>query len=198
MHLNEHRTYAHHQDWLWNNAALEGQSHIVILWNMVIDRRYHATALNECQKGTHPEDWLCGTICFEARWALHHMSMGDKSSIIDEVETFLFTIWLEELKGIYEKSTEHTTMSLCTASYEMHVWMTDWVPRRLMITCTWRVLFQLEASSWLINNLDGYWHDAHNQSEDNSQKKPREKILHDESSSTTLGGMVKLDERCKQ
>ena len=92
---------AHHQDWLWNNAALEGQSHIVILWNMVIDRRYHATALNECQKGTHPEDWLCGTICFEARWALHRMSMGDRSSIIDEAETFLFTIGLEELKGIY-------------------------------------------------------------------------------------------------
>jgi hypothetical protein len=29
-------------------------------------------------------------------------------------------------------------------------------------------MFQLEASSWLINNLDGCWHDAHNQSEDNS------------------------------
>jgi hypothetical protein len=29
------------------------------------------------------------------------MSMSDKNSIIDEAETFLFTIWLEELKGIY-------------------------------------------------------------------------------------------------
>ena len=43
----------------------------------------------------------CETICFEAKWALHRMSMGDKSNIIDEVETFLFTIWLEELRGIY-------------------------------------------------------------------------------------------------
>jgi hypothetical protein len=49
---------AHHQDWLWNNAALEGQSHIVIFWNMVIDRSYHITALNECRKGTNHEDWL--------------------------------------------------------------------------------------------------------------------------------------------
>ena len=36
--------------------------------------------------------------------------------------------------------------------------MTDWVPRRLMITCTWRVLFQLEARSWLIDNFNGRWH----------------------------------------
>jgi hypothetical protein len=37
----------------------------------------------------------CGTICFEAKCALHRMSMGDKSNIIDEAET------LEELRGIY-------------------------------------------------------------------------------------------------
>jgi len=41
------------------------------------------------------------TICFEAKCALHRMSIGDKSNIIDEAETFLFTIWLEELRGIY-------------------------------------------------------------------------------------------------
>ena len=33
-----------------------------------------------------------GTICFEAKCVLHRMSMGDKSNIIDEAETFLFTI----------------------------------------------------------------------------------------------------------
>ena len=37
------------------------------------------------------------------------------------------------------------------------------------------MVFQPKASSWLINNLDGCWHDAHNQSEDNSQKKPERK-----------------------
>ena len=49
-------------------------------------------------------------------------------------------------------------MSLCTASYEMHVWTTGWFPKRLMITCTWNVLFQLEARSWLIDNFNGRWH----------------------------------------
>jgi hypothetical protein len=29
-------------------------------------------------------------------------------------------------------------------------------------------MFQLEASSWLIHNLDGCWQDAHNQPENNS------------------------------
>ena len=42
------------------------------------------------------------------------------------------------------------------------------------------------------------WHDEHNQSKDNSQKNLGEKILHDESSNTTLGGIVKLDEQPKQ
>jgi hypothetical protein len=68
---------------------------------------------------------------------------------------------------------------------------------RLMITYL-KGMFQLEASSWLIDHLDGCWHDAHNQSEDNSQKNPGEKILHDESSNTTLGGIVKLDEQREQ
>ena len=39
------------------------------------------------------------------------MSIGDKSSIIDEAETYFFSqIWLEELKGIYDEDTEHTTI----------------------------------------------------------------------------------------
>jgi hypothetical protein len=59
-------------------------------------------------------------------------------------------------------------------------------------------MFQLEASSWLIDHLDGCWHDVHNQSEDNSQKNPGEKILHGESSNTTLGGRVELDKQQEQ
>jgi hypothetical protein len=47
----------------------------------------------------------------------------------------------------------------------------------------------------MIDNLDGCWHDAHNQSEDNSQKNLIEKILHDESSNTTLEGRVYLDKQ---
>jgi hypothetical protein len=59
-------------------------------------------------------------------------------------------------------------------------------------------MFQLEASSWLIDHLNECWHDAHNQLEDNSQKNPGEKILRDESSNTTLGCMVKLDKQWEQ
>ena len=58
--------------------------------------------------------------------------------------------------------------------------------------------FSTGGSFRLVNNLDGCWHDAHNQSKDNPGKNLGEKILHNESSSTTLGGRVKLDERCKQ
>ena len=39
--------------------------------------------------------------------------------------------------------------------------MSGWLigfPRRLVITCTWRVMFQLETSSWLIGNFNGCWH----------------------------------------
>jgi hypothetical protein len=59
-------------------------------------------------------------------------------------------------------------------------------------------MFQLEASLWLIENLDGCWHDTHNQSKNNSRKKLGDKILHDESSNTTLGGIVKLDKQREQ
>ena len=54
VHLNEHLTYARHQDGRWVKAALKEQSHIVIFWNMVIDRSYHITALNKCRKGHQP------------------------------------------------------------------------------------------------------------------------------------------------
>ena len=130
----------------------------------------------------------CGTICFGAQCALHRMNMGDNMNIIDDVETFLSTIWFNKLRGIHEKDHWAYNDESFTASYEMYVWTTGWFPWRLMITYTWKVLFQLEASSWLINNLDGCWHDAHNQSKDNFQKNPGEKILHDESSNTALGG----------
>jgi hypothetical protein len=59
-------------------------------------------------------------------------------------------------------------------------------------------MFQLEVSPWLIDHLDGCWHDAHNQSEDNSQENPGDKILRDELSNTKLGGKVKLDKQWEQ
>jgi len=46
----------------------------------------------------------CGTICFEAHWFKVHFtnkSMGDKRNIIDDDNAFLFTILLDELRGIH-------------------------------------------------------------------------------------------------
>ena len=72
------------------------------------------------------------------------------------------------------------------AKYDMHVGMT-W---------QFRDYGWLHILEWCFNRrqvhnrltiLMGCWHDAHNQSKDNSQKNPREKILHNESSNTTLG-----------
>jgi hypothetical protein len=60
-------------------------------------------------------------------------------------------------------------------------------------------MFQLEASSWLTDNLDGCWHDAYNQWENNSQDNPEDewsvKLIQDEASNTTLGGTLVLDKQ---
>jgi hypothetical protein len=92
---------------------------------------------------------------------------------------------------------EHTTMSLLLQGMRS---MSGW-PDSSMKVDDWtylKCMFQLEAGSWLVDLLDGCWHDAHSWSEDNSQKNLGEKILHDESSNTTLGGIVKLDEQREQ
>ena len=124
-----------------NNAALEGQSHIVILWNMVIDRCYHNFI--EWISEMHPPRLTVGPSILKLKCALHRMNMGDKMNIIDDVETFLSTIWFDKLRGIYEKEHWAYNDESFTASYEMHVWTTGWFPWRLVTTYTWRVLFQL-------------------------------------------------------
>jgi hypothetical protein len=191
MLFKDSQWFSELQQQLMSNAALEGHFIIFILglpfetwlWQML---SHSCIRMNVRKMHTTKTD--CGTICFGAQCALHRMNMGDNMNIIDDVETFLSTIWFNKLRGIHEKDHWAYNDESFTASYEMYVWTTGWFPWRLMITYTWKVLFQLEASSWLINNLDGCWHDAHNQSKDNFQKNPGEKILHDESSNTALGG----------
>ena len=54
------------------------------------------------------------------------MSMGDKSNIIDEAEAFLFTIWLEELKGIYgEEHWAYNHEPLYCKLWD--AWLDDWI-----------------------------------------------------------------------
>jgi hypothetical protein len=58
--------------------------------------------LNECWKDAlHPPRLTVGPSDLKLKCALHHMSMGDKSNIIDEAKAFLFTIWLDELRRTY-------------------------------------------------------------------------------------------------
>jgi len=96
-----------------------------------------------------------------------------------------------------EKNIELTTMSLLLYSMRS---MSGWLGSSMKDgdRIYLKGMFQLEASSWLIENLDGCWHNTHNQSKNNSQKKLGDKILHDESSNTTLGGIVKLDKQREQ
>ena len=84
-----------------------------------------------------------GTICFEAKCTLHRMSTGDKNNIINEAETFLLTIWLDELGRIYwEEYWAHNDGPI-TTSYKMHVWMT----RCFHEGCTYLVMKQFLRES---------------------------------------------------
>jgi hypothetical protein len=107
------------QSWSkWSLEAIEskdipeGHFHIVILWNMAIDRWGYTNEYNWMGKRCTPPRLTVGPSILKPKDALHHMSMGDKSNIIDEAETFIFTIWLNELRRSIKKNTKHTTMSL--------------------------------------------------------------------------------------
>jgi hypothetical protein len=117
------------------------------------------------ERCTH-QDWLWDHLLWSSN--AHFTAWIWVMNIIDNAKSFPFMIWFNKLREIHEKEHWAYNDESFTASYEMHVWTTRWFPWRLVITYTWRVLFQLEASSWLIDNHDGCWHDAHNQSEDNS------------------------------
>ena len=107
---------------------------------MTIERCYHKIALNECwEDAPHPPRLTVGPSDLKLKCALHHMSMGDKSNIIDEAETLLFTIWLDELRRTYWERNWAYNDELFTAKYEMQVWMT----------------WQFHESGWL-HILEGY------------------------------------------
>jgi len=113
------------------------------------------TAFEWMSEGCTPPRLIVGQWCTGRTSSYHHLaidtlyrlSINDKSNIINEAEIFLFTIWLDELRGICWKEHWAYNDEPFTASYEMHVWTTGWFPRKLMITYTWRVLVPLEASS---------------------------------------------------
>jgi len=144
----------------------------------------------------HPPRLAMGPFVLKLKCALHRMNMGDEHHWWCQRISFHDLIWQAK------RNPWRRTLSLQRWAFYCKVWnpcpddLT--IPRRLVITYTWRVLFQLEASSWLVDHFDGCWHDAHNQSKDNSQKNPGKKIFNDESSNTTLGGRVELDKQREQ
>jgi hypothetical protein len=122
---------------------------------MTFERCYRIVVFEWILEGCTHQDWLWDHLVLKLEGALHRMNMGDKMNIIDDATAFLSTIWFDKLREIHEKEHWAYNDESFTASYEMHVWTTRWFPWRLVITYTWRVLFQLEASSWLIDNHDG-------------------------------------------
>jgi hypothetical protein len=129
MNVIEWRKDAHHQGWLWDNAALEGHLHIVILglpsrtwlW-LPID--VITIAFEWILERCTPPRLTVGQYVLKPKDSLHRMSMGDKSNIIDEAEIFIFTIWLDELRRIYWEEHWAYNHEPFTTSCEMHTWTT--------------------------------------------------------------------------
>jgi len=140
-----------------------------------------------------PWDHLIWSQC-----ALHHMSMSDKSNIIDEAETLLFTIWLDELRRTYWERNWAYNDELFTAKYEMQVWMTwqfhvsRW-PHILEGYVSTKVEFITDWQSWWV--LARCAQSIKEQFLKNPGDERFVKLLHDKSSNTTLRGIVKLDKQ---
>jgi len=120
---------------------------------MTPDRCYRTVAFEWMLERCTHQDWLCDHLFWSSN--AHFTAWIWVMSIIDDANTFLFTIWFDKLRGIHREEYGAYNDEPFTASYGMHAYMTWQFPRRLMITYTWKVLFQLKASSWLVDNLDG-------------------------------------------
>jgi hypothetical protein len=160
-----------------SNAASEGYFHIFILvyhlqhgydfWMMLL----HSCIWMNVGK-MHPPRLTVGPSALKLKCTLHRMNMGDEHHWWCQIISFYKLIW-QAKRNLWRRN-----LSLQWLAFYCKVWDACpddlAVPWRLMTTYTCGVMFQLEASPWLVDHLDGCWHDAHNQSEDNSQKNPKE------------------------
>jgi hypothetical protein len=94
------------------------------LLNMVIDRYGHTIECKWMLKRCIPSRLTMRPSILKLKGAFHYMNMGDKLNIIDDANAFLFTIWFDKLRGIPWEEHWAFNKEPCTASYEMHVWMT--------------------------------------------------------------------------
>ena len=163
---------------------------------MTFDRCYHKVACAGMLEGCTHQDWLWDHLFWSSNahftawiWVITW------TSLMMPIH-FFSKIWLDGWEELFEENIELTTMSLSLQSIRC---MSEWRDSSMIMDDhIYLNGVSTRGSFRLVNNLDGCWHDAHNQSKDNPRKNLGEKILHNESSSTTLGGMVKLDEWCEQ
>jgi hypothetical protein len=114
---------------------------------------YQVSAFEWTSKDEHHQDWLWDHLFWISN--AHFTAWIWVMNIIEDANTFPFMIWFDKLRGIHGEEHWAYNDEPFTARYEMYVWTTRWFPWRLVITYTWRVLFQLEESLWLVDNRDG-------------------------------------------
>ena len=175
LYFNECWKDAHHVDWLWDNAALEGHFHIitwVTLWNMIMtpDKCYCTAAFKLILKGCTPPKLIMEQYILKPKGTLHYMNMGDRLNIIDDANAFLFY----NLIRWVERNPLRRTLSIQRRAFYCKLWD----------TC--------------LDDLD-----AHNQLENSHQENLGDewlvKLLYDELRHITLrGGIVKLDRQRDQ
>jgi hypothetical protein len=86
------------------------------LLNMVIDRYGHTTECKWMLKRCTQSGLTVRPSVLKIKGALYRMNMGDKMNIIDDANTFLFTIWFDELRRTMKKNNKLTMMSLLLQS----------------------------------------------------------------------------------
>ena len=109
MNVIEWRKDAYHQDWLWNNAALKRQSHIVILWNMRVDSRTrkiikHRRTLIEYAKSLIEMTLKSSTLLEKlSSWGQYSRPWKGKTSSAQISYEAMFKWWISELKKMMFK-----------------------------------------------------------------------------------------------
>jgi len=121
------------------------------------NRCYRIVAFEWMSERCTPPRLTVGPSVLKLKGALHSMNMGDKLNIIDEANTFIFAIWFNKIRGIHWE--EHWVYNKELFYYKLYkLWdacLDDLaVPRRLVITYTWRVFvstwgkFMTDWQSW--------------------------------------------------
>jgi len=126
-----------------------------IISNMAMtpDRCYQVSAFEWTSKDAHHQDWLWDHLFWISK--AHFTAWIWVMNIIDDANAFPFMIWFDKLRGIHgEEHWAYNDEPLYDKLWD--ACLDDWIiSMKTGDNITWRVLFQLEASLWLIDNHDG-------------------------------------------